>query len=333
MLGQFISCTSDSSKENRTIILTNKTKGALSDLNAEYSFINYSFKPNQKLVTLVKWLFAQVQIFIKLIFLNPHRVVINTIHPFSAMLYAYIFSKEHVLYVHEHDFGNKFITEFLFYIVGKSKNIITVSESLKGHRKELKNATVIYNTHSISHQNRDGRVIKKVGLVSMGDFNKKGVYAFISLAKRFMNFTFVLQTGLDQKVLSTLLQSIELPPNVITRTSTNDMQSFYNEIDLLLNLSNPMFWVETFGLTIIEAQASGIPAIGPNAGGPTEIINDNVDGYLVDPTDIDEIEKRILSLENDPFKYGQMCQAAFENSKSFSQVEYCRRINEYMNSL
>ena len=39
---------------------------------------------------------------------------------------------------------------------------------------------------------------------------------------------------------------------------------------------------ETYGQTIQEAQAAGVPVIAPNSGGPKFLIESGVSGYLVD---------------------------------------------------
>ena len=61
----------------------------------------------------------------------------------------------------------------------------------------------------------------------------------------------------------------ELPGDwrVVPRFSQADMDSYYAGIDVLLFLSQ---WKETFGLTIREALARGIPVIQTDSGGTTE---------------------------------------------------------------
>ena len=51
---------------------------------------------------------------------------------------------------------------------------------------------------------------------------------------------------------------------------------------------------EAFGLTILEAMVSGLPTFGTQFGGPLEIIQDRVNGFYINPTNLEEMAQKIL---------------------------------------
>ncbi|NJM19003.1 MAG: sucrose synthase [Richelia sp. RM2_1_2] len=51
---------------------------------------------------------------------------------------------------------------------------------------------------------------------------------------------------------------------------------------------------EAFGLTILEAMISGLPTFGTQFGGPLEIIQDKVNGFYINPTNLEETASKIL---------------------------------------
>ena len=57
---------------------------------------------------------------------------------------------------------------------------------------------------------------------------------------------------------------------------------------------------ETFGQTIQEAAASGLPVVAPAVGGPLDLVNDGVTGYLVPPGDAAALAAVTQRLAADP---------------------------------
>lgn len=56
---------------------------------------------------------------------------------------------------------------------------------------------------------------------------------------------------------------------------------------------------EPFGLTLVEAAASGLPIVATNDGGPIDIIKNCKNGFLIDPLNCKDIEEKILKLLTD----------------------------------
>ena len=67
---------------------------------------------------------------------------------------------------------------------------------------------------------------------------------------------------------------------------------------------------ETFGQTIQEASASGLPVVAPAKGGPVDLVEDGVTGYLVTPGDADALTAATQRLAADPVARAAMGRAA-----------------------
>ncbi len=67
---------------------------------------------------------------------------------------------------------------------------------------------------------------------------------------------------------------------------------------------------ETFGQTIQEAAASGLPVVAPAVGGPLDLVEDGVTGYLVPPGDAGTLTAATQRLAADPRARAAMGRAA-----------------------
>jgi len=63
---------------------------------------------------------------------------------------------------------------------------------------------------------------------------------------------------------------------------------------------------EPFGLTLIEAAASGLPIVATEDGGPMDIIENCRNGFLIDPLDKKSIIEKMLAVINDKTKWKQL---------------------------
>jgi len=83
---------------------------------------------------------------------------------------------------------------------------------------------------------------------------------------------------------------------------------------------------EPFGLTLLEAAASGAPIVATNDGGPSDIIANCHNGMLVDPFDGKEIEKALMHTLIEKEQWNAWSKQGLENvHKHYSWDRHCER--------
>ena len=88
---------------------------------------------------------------------------------------------------------------------------------------------------------------------------------------------------------------------------------------------------EPFGLTLIEAAASGLPIVAPNDGGPQEIVRICNNGVLIDPLDAEALAESLLEVLSDRRQWRLRARAGIQGAgRNFSWeghvARYLKRI-------
>jgi glycosyltransferase involved in cell wall biosynthesis len=78
---------------------------------------------------------------------------------------------------------------------------------------------------------------------------------------------------------------------------------------------------DTFGNVVLEAQASGVPAVVANQGGPAEQVTPGVNGFVVNPEDAHEMAQAICSLLDDEGLRRDMGRAARHRAMGLSLAQ------------
>jgi glycosyltransferase involved in cell wall biosynthesis len=93
-----------------------------------------------------------------------------------------------------------------------------------------------------------------------------------------------------------------------------DLAGLFASADILVFPS----LTDTFGNSVVEALASGIPCVTSNEGGPREIIIDGGCGLIFDPGVAGDLERKILSLASDPDRLASFKAKARERALEFT---------------
>lgn len=99
----------------------------------------------------------------------------------------------------------------------------------------------------------------------------------------------------------------------------DDVVSLYNEASLVLNLSDKHKFIETFGLTALEAMSAGLPVIVPTEGGIAEMVEDGVNGYKIDVQELDKIAETIELMLSNKNLYVHLANQAYSFSQQFNE--------------
>ena len=107
--------------------------------------------------------------------------------------------------------------------------------------------------------------------------------------------------------------ALDFSVKIIYLDFVDEMSYFYNTIDILCSTSIK----ESFGRVIVEAMIHGKPVISTNSGGPSEIIEDGKNGYIVDTDDYDSFYNKTYHLVNNKDKILNMSENAMKTGKNY----------------
>lgn len=309
--------------------------GILSEIRIDMRRYWYRRSAHRAL-TLITFFISQVALFIKLIRTRgvaPNAVIyINTLLPFGAALYGRLTRRPVVYHVHEVSLSPRIFQRFLTAIARMTAaRLIYVSDT---HRALLPIVTersfTLYNivdkglaAKAAQHTYTPWHDDKFIVLMLAANRRYKGIPEFLALAERLAGyddiaFHLVLSDGVRPAEYSSV------PSNVTILPPTGDPSAYYSKASIVLNLSRPDQWIETFGLTLLEGMAFGLPVIAPPVGGPAELVQDGTSGFLIDCRNTQALVDAITMLAHNEAQCTRMSAAARERASKFDRAAFHR---------
>lgn len=131
----------------------------------------------------------------------------------------------------------------------------------------------------------------------------------------------IVGSGPEEKKLKFLVENNGLSKNVKFEPWTKDIFSYYKTADLLLLTSN----YEGYGLTVVEAMASGCPVLMTDVGCAGEIINDGENGLIRRVGDGVGITSAIVKILSEPDLREKIRKNSFQVSEKLNRKEQYMR--------
>ncbi len=113
------------------------------------------------------------------------------------------------------------------------------------------------------------------------------------------------------------------------RVLGSDLPQLYRTGDLFCITSK----TETQSIVLLEAMATGLPAIAVKAGAVPELVHDEENGHLCEADDIDSVAEGMIDIMNDPEKRKKMSEASLKIVRKHDIAHTLTRIEEIYNSV
>jgi glycosyltransferase involved in cell wall biosynthesis len=273
-------------------------------------------------VLLIHSLMPESFIYLKLLLtlVNPDLKIILLIHDLETIKYLA---------------NNKNVDLFIL------KNAIFICPSTYIQNELMKISPSVRNIVRIPHGVITSRKIQKSrsnyrDFTFVGDFEEhKGlIQLVIAWARVCNNFPhsrlFLIGDGKLMNFVKRLVINLGIESKIV-------FTGWLNKEELNIELESKRFIVipsiigESFSLIAAEVQYLGLPAIASNNGALIELINDSINGVLVNPGNIDELAEALILLLEDHLFLGELSMGAYKKSESLLKPNDV--IDRYLNIL
>lgn len=254
---------------------------------------------------------------LKSIVKNEKITVIHTHHRMAAFYTRLFGLHKKCLFIntsHNTFYDKKKLTRFAY----KKANLVACGEMVKKNLEDyfqLSNVSAITNSvypftgrvtldKDIERMHREGKfVIANVGRLSEQKGMEYYLDAIPKVVSKYPNTRFlVVGEGEDRAKLEHMVDQLGIKEYVLFMGYRNDVQNIMSQVDLIVLSS---LW-EGYPLTPIEAFSVGKTIIATAVDGTVEIVEDDVNGYLINARDCQEIADKIIYLQENRKKLLEM---------------------------
>ena len=168
----------------------------------------------------------------------------------------------------------------------------------------------------------DALHIVSVGRLAPEKHFENIIFTAKALQETGLNFTWhIVGEGPERAKLEALIAEGKLKCNVIPEGSKSNPYPYIRHADLFVHPS----YVESQGLTVLEAMALGVPCVVTKSRGPCEFIEDGINGLLTEQSP-ESLTEKVLAILNDKELYQHIkantkCPEQFSPERVMKQIE------------
>lgn len=331
------------SRDNDVLCLipknTNKRLAYVLDKNIKIEILSSSQK-NLKYNPL-KLIFLILKVY-KLLSKNQINIIINV--GSIGVIFSYfisIFTDIKIIYAEQSNLNNKinnnFSQKLCQFFATKFNKIITLTEKDKINYIQKFNLSetkvdYIYNfidDELLNLKNEYNLDSKKI--ITVGRFDKvKGYDRLVKIAKKVLEKNkdwewHIYGDGEEFKNIETLIKEKQLENKLILKGKVDNIYELYKEYSFYVMTS----YYEGLPMVLLEAKANNLPLISFDIEtGPSEIIRNEIDGYLIENNNLEQMTEKINYLIKNENIREKFSDRSKENLDKFKKDKI---INQWLN--
>jgi glycosyltransferase involved in cell wall biosynthesis len=226
-------------------------------------------------------------------------------------------------------------------VVGISKAVVDKLVSLR--EIPAKKAYVVYNPVAIPEYSEISSILKidkednfvfmvtcRLVPIKNIDLLIRAFSELINESKNTKIMLWIIGSGPEHKNLEDLCKALDLEKHIQFFGFQKDVFPFLKQADafVLPSLS------EGFSISLVEAMLIGLPSIATKVGGPSEIIEDGKNGFLIDPGDKEDLKSRMkITLLMNSNERNRMKEKAVKRGQFFSLNSYVGNLSDLYTGL
>lgn len=264
----------------------------------------------------------------------------NTILPVGSAIAAFACGKRIICHCHENPRKKGLGYRMMWFLMRNlSECVVCVSKdqasSLPGNVSKEVVENPVSGTYLTLSKEKGGIKAKngnsRPHILMASSLRKyKGIDNFIRLAKAMPDADFTFASTVSEEEFRNFAEELglSLPGNLryVEGDSIQKMSAVYSEATMIVNLSDPKEFQETFGMTIAEGGIFGLPAIVPREGGIAERVKEGKNGYHIPGSDQPALAEAIRRIHATEATYARYSVAARQRAQSNTPAAAARKI-------
>jgi len=311
---------------------------------AKGTIITNTYRKNESVNGILRKILINIRNFKILIRQDKQSLIFQNIFNRSEfflanLLITILFRRKIILFIHEvHEVNHlpsiqRWYHSFINYLSFRMSSLIVVNSKYTGNwvcsfgdfENRIFLMYPIVESLDVNPRERKKSQNSAAGILCVGNIRRNKGQMHLLQAKEYINHDFEITfVGLvKEKEYMDRLQEYILAKGMAGRVrftgflTGQELSKEYEKADIFVSPTLK----EGFGLTVLEAMSYGLPVIASNVGAIPELVEDGVNGLLVEPEDPKMLSKAIREILEKPTFRKLFQNSAKERSAQFEAIE------------